>query len=524
MAGANTIVGSGSLMSEDHYIRKMEQTKLYEDPMAMDNFYRRELKNMKPDKPIFESDMPRYENKSYERLNLRYHGTRSEFEPYLPDGTFLDHDFLSKDPRGNAVGPDFKQYRKQQEARTKFIRHGNDADNSIPSSGWSPHQVIVDIKNQMPNLKQRLKIFDESQLGMQRGRVAVNRLDESKICLFENDERKPIMRDEICGNRANYVHELSNFIPTGWMRTTDHKFKIAKYGQLRPLAPLSTQNWSKNRSNTKLDHDILVSWKDQVVPKSLMLKMIDLSKQKYNEMESGKNVLFGEDTTQDVRSRKLTPRDLAGIQAQNSVESQDETSSSSINSNNVSHISGRTLIHNPNDKKIEKAVIDPDIIEQILSINRKMAPRDMDDLRDHIEQSDEEKGIMIEEKNATSRGLDRLNELLWSVNAEYDKGESMKIANYGRLAKNTIVSRSNQCDTVTDQITTNSKILGQRKSRLAPSTMYNMNTVEYDTQYGPERLNAKLVGPMGSKYMRKYLDSDLRHDMADISASSRRLI
>jgi hypothetical protein len=30
----------------------------------------------------------------------------------LPDGTFLDYEFLNKDPRGIAVGPDFKELAK----------------------------------------------------------------------------------------------------------------------------------------------------------------------------------------------------------------------------------------------------------------------------------------------------------------------------------------------------------------------------------------------------------------------------
>ncbi len=91
MAGTDSIVGSGSLMPESFYLKKMETTCIYEDPDQLENFYRQSLKDISPDKPFFESDQPRYNNFSQDRLNLRHYGKRVETLPYLPDGTFLDH-------------------------------------------------------------------------------------------------------------------------------------------------------------------------------------------------------------------------------------------------------------------------------------------------------------------------------------------------------------------------------------------------------------------------------------------------
>jgi hypothetical protein len=138
----SSLQGSYGSVPISEYLKKMEQTCLFEPEDQLDNYMRDSLKNTDTDTPLFESDQPRRDNHSRERLSLRHTGRRTEAEPFLPDGSFLDYEFLNADPRGTAVGPDMMKHRKQQEARGKFIKMGYDDDMSVPSEGRSQARVL----------------------------------------------------------------------------------------------------------------------------------------------------------------------------------------------------------------------------------------------------------------------------------------------------------------------------------------------------------------------------------------------
>ncbi len=515
----HSIVGSGSYMPVDMYLKKNEITCMFEDPDQLDNHFRNTLKDMRPDEPFFESDQPRYNNFSRDRLNLRHYGKRVPTEPHLPDGTFLDYEFTIKDPRGVALGPDMMQYRRQQESRGRFIKHGNDEDNSTPSAGWHPTHVVRDMKGQFYNLKNRMKIFEESMDSRHNGGTAQAKLTSTGACLQAVSERKPIMRDEVCYNRANVINDLSNNTSIGWRRTTDHRFKVAKYGQLRSNAPLSTQDWSKNRAAARLEHDILLSWKDHNVPKQLTLKMIDMARKKYNDIESGKSVLLSQSQdSQMARKRKLTPADLVAIKS--SAKESRAIDANMVLRGEVTNYKGTAPVLD--SRKMEKLIIDPLIVEQMCSVTRKMAPREQNDLRESVQQSSEDSGILVEQVNRAQDAAEVKNEMLWESEANYEHGKSMNVANYAKLASATFVSSNAGDGTDFEQYTKNSKTSGQRRGHLT-NTLYNFDAVDYDTSYGEEVNVSKQVGAMGTKYMRKFMDrEDPDYVMGDVTAATSR--
>lgn len=515
----HSIVGSGSIIPESVYLKKYEQTCVFEDPDQLNNHFRNTLKDRRPDKPFFESDTPRYNNYSSDRLNLRHHGRRVTAEPYLPEGTFIDYEFTVKDPRGTAIGPDMMKYRGQQEVRGKFIKQGNDEDHSVPSSGWNPTHLVKDMRNQFYNTKSRMKIFDESMDSRHNGGTKQTMITSTGICMQETDERKPIMQDEMCYNRSNVINDLSNNTSIGWRRTTDHVFKVAKYGQIRSNAPLEVQNWAKNRSNARVEHDVFLSWKDQNIPKTLSLKMIDMARKKYSDMESGRTVLLSQSKDNQItRSRKLTAKDLSGIQSRETDETRAPDSHSLLKAEQSPYKVMQPVL---DSTKMDKIIIDPLIIEQMCSINRKMASRDMDDLRDSIVQSNESYGIFMEQSNSKHNpNVEMNNEILWESEANYEKGRSMCIANYSKIAANTIITANNPNDVDFERYKRNSKTNNQRRGRLT-NDLYNMDVVDYDNKYGSEVDKVKQVGKMGSKYVRHFIDGgDRDSDMVDITSAN----
>lgn len=515
-AGMDSIVGSGSLMPESFYLQKMEQTCIYEDPDLMDNYYRQSLKDMRPDKPFFESDQTRRNVFSKDRLNLRHTGKRTEATPDLPDGTFLDHVFLETDERGIAVDPDFKKYRKQQEARGKFIKHGCDEDNSVPSSGWNPTQVTRDIRGQFYNVKNRMRIFDESMDSRHNGGTYQTKLTSTGACMQDSDERKPIMRDEMCYNRSNIVNDLSNNTSIGWRRTTDHRFKISKYGMLRNNAPLSTQDWSKNRASARIEHDILLSWRDTNVPKALTLKMIDMAKKKTTEMDAGRHVLLGESRPGQVRSSKLTPTDI-NIIMREVHESRSADANTLIKSSRAPRLMALPSL---DTQKMDKSIIDPIVYEVMGSINRRMRPCEINDLREQIAQSAADYGLLMVQNNRTAHNVQASNDLLWASSADYARGQSMKITNYAKPSMSSCRGQAVN-DTDFEKYTKSSKSYGQRRGKLQ-NTLYNMEAgvIEQDNEYGEEIYKNSHIGTLGSKYMRRFMDNkDIQHnELTEMSA------
>src|SRR6476661_338172 len=311
MSGKSGIAGSGSNMSVEMYLKKMEQTCIFEDPELSTNYMRATLKDIRPDEPLFESDVPRRNNYSTDKLNLRHYGKRVPTMPYLPEGTFLDYDGLSPDPRGTAGGPDMRKHKEQQEARNKFIKFYSDEDYSVPSEGINQKNMIKLKQSSFYDVKDRLKIFDESIGSFHNGGVNQINKKTTAECSQVMDDKKKDMQDEMAYNRKGAINDLSNDTSIGWRRTTDHRFKVAKYSMLRKSMSAESQNIIKNRSNAHIDHDIMTSWRDQNTVKSITIKMIDIATQKSRSMKMAQGTVFDKSITAQVgRTKKLTPADL----------------------------------------------------------------------------------------------------------------------------------------------------------------------------------------------------------------------
>jgi hypothetical protein len=296
-------------------------------------------------------------------------------------------------------------------------------------------------------------------------------------------------------------------------------FKVAKYGQVRGTT-LETQDWSKNRANSRVEHDILVSWKDQNVSKAVSLAMIDIAHKKRVDMDSGKGVLYAESAQTHGRSRKLTTGDLAGIQSRITEETRAEDPNNIINGEVAQHTAGKVPVLD--SQVMEKIIIDPAILNFIASINRKMTPREMDDLREQILQSAEDHGVMIQQSNAANPNQNITNDLLWESVANYIKGASMKTINYGKTRGSVIIEGAKNHAYKFEQYKFNSKISGQRRGNIQNPDLYVPESTKYDNEYGKEVQANKMVGVMGTKYMRRFMDRDrYETDLVDTTARTK---
>ncbi|MGL5934500.1 MAG: hypothetical protein ACRCZI_02635 [Cetobacterium sp.] len=524
MSGKSSIVGSGSHMPVSAYLAKMEQTCIFEDPNLLRNYMRSTLKDVRPDKPLFESDEIRRNNFSEDRLNLRHHGKRVAATPDLPDGTFLDFDGLSRDPRGTALEPDMREHRKQQEARGKFIKYYSDADNSVPSRGISEREMIMLKRKPFYEVKDRLKIFDESMNSMVSGSgMTHEKRKNTAECMQVTDDRRPEMQDEMCYNRTNITNDLSNNTSIGWRRTTDHRFKVAQYGMIRKAGDPNKSNALKNRSNTFIEHDFHLAWKDQNTSKSFSLNMIDLAKQRARDMRSSEGTIFSKSEKTQMRKKRLRAKDI--ILKRQSGASQADAPNVTINGDRRQHVTGRMTKYRTDHNRMEKIIIDPFIIHHMSIDNRNMSKKKLNDLREQITRSSTFNGLLQQQNN---RSMDptnkRRNILLWQGVASYQKGMSMKVANYRRTGKNSRISgpKNNNAFDYEDY-KQEQKIWGQRGGNMQNPDLYVMEATDYDQDFvSPEITGTKLVGGLGNKYMREYMDNgDMGHG-DEITASIKR--
>lgn len=504
MAGTFSVVGSGYHMSEDDYLRKIEKTCIFEDPHQVKDYHLQQLKNLRCDKPFFESDAPRYNNLSQDRLNIRHGGRRTLTEPFLPDGTFLGH--TEKDIRGIVLEPNMRKHRDQQFSRSKFIKFYDDSHMHIPESGVHPTNMQMKKKGAFYQVKDRLKIFDTSKIGMHNGGTNNNILTSTAVCLQKTDAKSPEMADEMCYNTARMVTDLSNDTSIGWRRTTDHKFKVAKYNQKRLKLGTNEQDWAKNRSNTSLEHDVLVPYQDQNIPKSLVLKMDDIVKQRELDMKAGKTINFKDSTTPALRARRITVDDLNTKRS--TVQTSPEDPHYLLPSSQAPHMSGKSCIPVYDAEIADKIIMNTTIFDHITSVNKNMTRKQKDDLRNSIIQSSKNPILLLDQYNKNRTNKNITNRALWESEPVHHKTKAFKFVKFKNNNKNVPAGQNINIDNVNyEKYKLSSKEWEHRHSNSNIPQIYEPDVL-YDTSYGVEVEGERHTGPMKGKFTRDLMDRE----------------
>jgi hypothetical protein len=509
----NSLSGQYGDMPFDMYLRKIEQSCEYENPHQVEDYQRSLMKDFKPDDAFFESDQPRGGNdsngtprggyQSTAQINLRS-GGRTLDDPYLPDGTFTDWQFMEKDERGFVTEPNMRKHVEQQYARGKNYNYRNDADNSVPSEGINPWDMQMGIRNAQNITKDYFKIFSTAYEGWTNGSVAPG-YSRSKREILDSDQ---ILKDPVhrgLGNRGRMTSNLSNDTSIGWRRTVDHRFKVAKYGRTNTSKSFTSEDWWKNRANVIIDHDQLVSNQGNNVNKSLALLMIDLSQQRKTHRFAGiGNIDFNESNADFNKKRKLTPADMSGMANRPTKESQDETPHTLLKGE-VTNTSGEKLIIR-DVTNMGKTIMNPTIVEKMSNINRANVKHSTDDLRNSIQKSTVDKGIYIEDFN-TKRVKTIDPKAVWNSLIVYKKGESKVVKNYKSAVKK-MISGGKVMDKVSKDIDFKESYKTNQRRGKFDSKKMNINSTNTDNKYGIEAEGSNIAGPMGSKYMTGYIKDE----------------
>jgi hypothetical protein len=444
----NSVVGAGSLMPEDMYMRKYESSCIYESPSLMYDYNRNQLKKTGPVQGFFESDQKRTNYDTVGRLALRDGGKRNQSEPWLPDGTFLDHQFLEPDPRSLMVEPDMLKHREQQEARGGYYNYRSDEDFSIPEKGIHPEKLRYMMRESQNLAKSYMNIFDESLVGMQNsGPMSYNTAKPHLVDLTQFSAPYKPGFDVTQGQHAGAVTTLSNNTPIGWLQGVDHRFKVAHYGQIRGLGRVQDQDWYKNRGSATMDHEDAgyLHIEESPVPHPTAQMIVDLSEKRMMEIEGASHVKLGEsEKSMTGIKRRLNQDDMTRIQAKFVKSSQAATAHEKLNQmqRNAPGLQFREA-----DTLQRSTIINPRIIESVMQVNAKRANLDRDDLRGEIQRTAKDSGLYVSAKNTKAQGLS--DPMIGRHSTEYNfkRGDDKQVHVYGLNTKQSVDPAMSKLDT-----------------------------------------------------------------------------
>lgn len=426
-------------MPYEQYVLKESYSNISENPHQTHDYMKNVLIDRSPDKPFLESDFPRVTNElggggvgSLEKLELRHTGARVGEDPWLPDGEFLAQEFLERDPRGTATGPNMQKCRDQGVARTPYIKLYSDEDNSVPSQGINPAQMIDNIKNGFYRFKDAYKNFAESVDNWHNGgtkQVLSNPRD-----IYENTETSGMIKnlaDVSVRNRTDPVNMLSNDPTIAFRHTTpDHRVKVARYDSVRGSSSKFNQDVRNNQHSTYLDQIVSNYPKGERVNRLLANTISDLEGQNLNKINANRMDKYGDSQNAQQRLKKLSNNDLRSILEEGQISSDLTANAKNFN---VSNANRKTM--SLGDVSIRDMFNVPEInvkIKNIItSVNQMSGPSQSSDLRTSIENTAKQTGIFqqntTKKRQTDQKNISRLSDANGTV------FETKSIANYGAV-------------------------------------------------------------------------------------------
>lgn len=295
-------------MPDDALVSKFEQTDDGDIEYGYDDFVRREIKDRRPDEPTFESEEPRKSLPCKGYLNLLHSNNRGGSEPRHPE-IFLEDTW--GDPRGIAVDPDYKELRRQQEARTRFVRWDADADNSVPSGRWSEGEAVRKQQQTFRLARPRMMWFTTSKDGRRLGETPVYRYRPTVSKIDRTIQAYGDIIQAYAENPQRATTVMSNTIIARskmyQQNTTDHEFKVAHYGEDARRRKLSNTMQPLKYTNLDAympDCDKTANYKAMSIIMSQIVK---------NRQETAQDIQYGKADQTQVRKTVEMSADLAKI-------------------------------------------------------------------------------------------------------------------------------------------------------------------------------------------------------------------
>lgn len=274
-------------------LSKWEQTGVFEDTNQMREYHRSQLKDFSCEQPWLESDAQvnggidpntgqsrAGGRRSRGLLNLRFGGALNNTSPYLPDGTFLDYEFLEnrdeyksngkkfeknytagKAGVSRSGGPNWAEYNRQRNYRGKYVKYYNDGDYSTVEHGLNPVTAQENVRKAKFSGLKKLQRTGRTVDGRKPGKNPFFTREGEK--LYHNIDQRH--HEEKIGN--NYKQHNTN-APTQDYTDHDQIINDGHYGKDNPTAGLYG-DIEKAQRQTHASERIMQAFNDSGVKRSL---------------------------------------------------------------------------------------------------------------------------------------------------------------------------------------------------------------------------------------------------------------
>ena len=507
-------------MDPAFYLQKIQSTptSYQEDAESVDNYMRGLMKDFRPDTVYLESDTARRSDDrgggphSEQILNLRHGGFAGDLsDPYLPDGTFLDFQFLERDPRGIATQPDMRKHMEQQYARGAFIKFSPDDDFSVPEIGINPTQMVSNIKSGMYQFKDRYKNFEESFDGWTNGYQGISRHGGNDIAKMTPDGTIMDLTEASVRNRRDAVSQLSDdpTIAYRWS-TPDQRVKIARYGIVRVSQDKNYQNWDNNRKSTFLDHANMAIIDGTRVNRMLARLIVDLEGLRDNKQLVAQGAAYGDSSVNQQAKKKLSPVDIYKIIRIGGFNTHAATANEFFEGDHIHKYGNKPM----NNQRVasQNIQVNHEITKSMEQATKKQRARDKEGfvhLRKKIEESASENGIYNEAKNRRMTEGMRTSNMTRNVEDNRHIEDQKEIKNYSGItpSRHRKTYQNSQFEKFG-----NHSLNTKERSRKGNSTMYKaVDNNEYDLDQG--RLDFGTYDKANKEDSKLHMGRDLQHTM-----------
>jgi len=413
-------------------LSKWETTGVAEDTNQVNKYQRGLAKDFTPDKPWLASDEQfnggidpatgqsrRGGSFSRSQLNRRFGGARVNTDPYLPDGTFLDYEFLdNKDDfvnhgkrfeknytaGGQGVSRqngdvNWDEYNRQRAYRAKYVKYYNDGDYSTVEHGVNPVKMAENLhKARFTGLK-KLKVFRASKDGRKAGMMPFFERNGERVYYntdqsYREEKSQRNYRRLAPGDAANAQDYVDN----------DQDATEGRYSRDNPTYS-TPQDVSRAQRVSHASERIMQAFKDPEVRRSMAIISSTL-----NNSDAVANT---QRTTEGftATNRKLGVYEFGGgVESQNAVESRIyevvRALQSEISSRKTANFSGHNV-------QMGNTFIDTKIHEYLGLANRKLGPQEITiNLKDAVLDTSLKPGSEVMEwarSNNKSMHIDSLN-------------------------------------------------------------------------------------------------------------------
>lgn len=236
---SNELGTGGWSMPDRTLLMKLEET----DPSILrdnsdvsyhDDFMRKEIVDRTLDDPFTEADEKRTSRPNVERLNILYHGNRSN-QTEFGGHPELFYGFTGNDPRGVVNDPRFNDMRQFMTGKgiELAVRMGKNDDGQIAERPWTGPSLSYARKIIMDRTRKALRVFDVAKVNFIPGQNAsLKKPGENPAYEIVRDQEGSYLDRESTEMSNNIRHDVTYRNDIWKHARHDADMKVADYGIL----------------------------------------------------------------------------------------------------------------------------------------------------------------------------------------------------------------------------------------------------------------------------------------------------